>query len=1356
MKSPTLRRRWRNCKAPSRARTLLSSWGSKILSFSSLSGATPTIMPTPSRNSAPGSIGSSTALNELNSGGQGLGQIGGTQLSANITGNGFSGLSPSVAPPVIGDPIIAAGGPTSTVKWISATGGNWESAVSWSDSLVPGAGTTVQILAPVSVTLNSAESAAGLVIGAGATLDIVAGGALTIAGNIENSGAIVLDDPPLIISGTVTVSGGGVITMLGPSAVNVVSGAPGTGATLINLDNTISGGGLIGQGDGNLTFVNHAAGTVDANSNGQPIVINTGHQTTNAGVFEATAGGTLTIDDALLNSGKLEANGGIVDVAGAVTGSGSAFVSGGGMFEIGSTDAQAFAFKGDGTLKLDAGSDFTGKVTLAAGAVIDLAGTAVTSAEISGSTVLINGNPETFTVSGLPSGDTLAFKSDGGAGTDLAVLPHALNVASSPVTGTEGSAIPIDMTETLAGGATLTSFVLSGIPAGATLTNIDHDTLTVSGGSITFDAAQIAGGVLHGLSITPANDTAFSLSVSATATDSNSYEYTVPATESVTVDPTAPTLSPVAVTGVEGHAIALDLGIGVTGAAGDSNSIDAVTLTFTVPTGDSYKFTGTSGLDENFTAGANQSLTLTPAELAGLSISTTTDSNVSLSVSAIDKNPAGDLSAAANGTETVTIDPTTPTVSPTAVSGFEGQAIALDLGISPTGEASNTIDAVTLTFAVPTGESYTFTSTSGLDEVFMAGADQTLTLTPAQLAGLAITTTNAGTVSLTVSAIDKDAEGNLSTAASGNETATVNPLSWAGDTLVEYYYYPNTTTTYYTSPTFVAPAANIDGLSDYGGLFSLSVTSATITASNFIFEADFTATAFNGFEIADLSGNPLISGVTIDPSTNLAGLTVSDISFGSNYVAINLEGLSFNTDTVVKLDLTFDPPLNPSDVKLADSLDGSVLPAINAGTLAIAYGTELALNGIIDNVGTIAVDGGSTAAAIGINDSATLSGSGHIELSQSDQNYIFGDGTITNVDNTISGSGDIGNGTLTIYNGGVIEAQGPYALIIDTGPNPFVNTGILATNGGTLIVDSPVTGNGSAIIAGGTLEFSGLSSNAILFSGDTAGTLSLDHSQEFSGTIFGFSGQDRIDLGDIAFSANTVLNYAANDNNTGGMLTVSDGPSTVGLTLVGDFSASSFAISTDGHGGTLIVASEQPSSSADSAKGVITFTDSANSPTASFSADGPHYIGAFSLGAVDVSSGTGSVGWQFSLGDAPVSLGSGQTLTQSYNVAVSDAANPTANVHQIVSVSIGGPGNDSFMFSPGIGNDTVVNFNPQSDIIELDNFANIHSVQELASSIATDTGGNSVIDLGHNDSITLSGVTASYLQAHLQSLVHLH
>jgi hypothetical protein len=57
---------------------------------------------------------------------------------------------------------------------------------------------------------------------------------------------------------------------------------------------------------------------------------------------------------------------------------------------------------------------------------------------------------------------------------------------------------------------------------------------------------------------------------------------------------------------------------------------------------------------------------------------------------------------------------------------------------------------------------------------------------------------------------------------------------------------------------------------------------------------------------------------------------------------------------------------------------------------------------------------------------------------------------------------------------------------------------------------------------------------------------------------------------------------------------------------------------------------------------------------------------------------------------------------------------------------------------------------------QLDHFANVQSTQQLASLITTDAPGDAVIELGHNDSITIPGTTASYLQAHLQSLVHLH
>ena len=128
-----------------------------------------------------------------------------------------------------------------------------------------------------------------------------------------------------------------------------------------------------------------------------------------------------------------------------------------------------------------------------------------------------------------------------------------------------------------------------------------------------------------------------------------------------------------------------------------------------------------------------------------------------------------------------------------------------------------------------------------------------------------------------------------------------------------------------------------------------------------------------------------------------------------------------------------------------------------------------------------------------------------------------------------------------------------------------------------------------------------------------------------------------------------------------------------------------------------------------------------------------------------------SVDWQFNLDNDQINLAPGETLTQSYDVT--DAAK---NLNQVVSVSFGGPGNDNFIFQPGIGADTIVNFNPVDDAIDLDNFSNVHLYQQLESLITTDAHGDAVIHLGHNDSITIPGLTAAYLDAHLASLVHLH
>jgi hypothetical protein len=53
---------------------------------------------------------------------------------------------------------------------------------------------------------------------------------------------------------------------------------------------------------------------------------------------------------------------------------------------------------------------------------------------------------------------------------------------------------------------------------------------------------------------------------------------------------------------------------------------------------------------------------------------------------------------------------------------------------------------------------------------------------------------------------------------------------------------------------------------------------------------------------------------------------------------------------------------------------------------------------------------------------------------------------------------------------------------------------MLEADGGTLTVNSPVTGGGNAVIVGGTLDFSGAADNNVSFSGRNAGVLALDQS----------------------------------------------------------------------------------------------------------------------------------------------------------------------------------------------------------------------------------------------------------------------
>ena len=115
-----------------------------------------------------------------------------------------------------------------------------------------------------------------------------------------------------------------------------------------------------------------------------------------------------------------------------------------------------------------------------------------------------------------------------------------------------------------------------------------------------------------------------------------------------------------------------------------------------------------------------------------------------------------------------------------------------------------------------------------------------------------------------------------------------------------------------------------------------------------------------------------------------------------------------------------------------------------------------------------------------------------------------------------------------------------------------------------------VSSGGSATIAGGTLEITsgGSVGGAVTFAA-SSGTLVLDQSTTFSGTVAGMTAQDKLDLRDINFA--TVHVTPSFTNTTSGTLTVTDGTHTAHILLLGNYMASTFTASNDGHGGTSIV-----------------------------------------------------------------------------------------------------------------------------------------------------------------------------------------
>ena len=186
---------------------------------------------------------------------------------------------------------------------------------------------------------------------------------LTLAGTISNSGTIALASSgnytALAVAGQVSLLGAGMVSFSDNSENRIVSN--GTASTLTN-GGTIVGAGRIGDGDGNLTFVNQ--GVVNASGSSAIIVDTAGHAAANTGTLESTSAGGLTVNSALMNAGLVWARSGPVFISGAATGSGQDRISGSSQLEFGGSVASgqqvSFDAGSTGMLRLDDGVNFAG------------------------------------------------------------------------------------------------------------------------------------------------------------------------------------------------------------------------------------------------------------------------------------------------------------------------------------------------------------------------------------------------------------------------------------------------------------------------------------------------------------------------------------------------------------------------------------------------------------------------------------------------------------------------------------------------------------------------------------------------------------------------------------------------------------------------------------------------------------------------------------------------------------------------------------------------------------------------------------------------------------------------------------
>jgi VCBS repeat-containing protein len=796
-----------------------------------------------------------------------------------------------------------------------------------------------------------------------------------------------------------------------------------------------------------------------------------------------------------------------------------------------------------------------------------------TGAELS--PLFANGNQGSFSSNGyiefaelalfnrvvLASGDQNAFEVDN---ISAGFVSHPL---AGPITGTLTVSDPVigdTLTASVIGNGVVTYDGSTTLPADANITTL------IDAAAVTFDSVQTNGGldVLH-WTYDPTNiDLDFlrpgdTLTITFEAQINNGHVTTGDQPLTITfVGATAPVLTvPESVEKIGVNEATKITGIHLSETGNTSGEIFTVTLTdshgvlsaHTVGDGDTAIASGTTLTITGSLSDVNSDLaTLTDTNATAGSDPITLTATNGLGNSAAPQT----ISVTVNDVPVITVPPEAQTIGVNEVTKISG------IHLSETGNTSGEIFTVTLTDSHGALSAHTV---GDGDTAIASGT--TLTITGSlsdvnsDLATLTDTNATAGSDPITLTATD----GLGNSAAPQTISVTVNDV-------------PVITVPPEAQTFGVNEATEISGihLSETGNT-SGEIFTVTLTDSHGVLSAN---TVGDG-DTTIVSGTTLtITGSLSDVNSDLATLTDTNGTAGPDPITLTATDSLGNSAAQQTLAVTIQPAVLSATTLTFDNLPLSGESSIPNGYGGLdwsnfyyldsntdvpisgySHGTVSAPNIAYNGYGEPASISGTTFNFIG----ADLTGAWNTGLSITvdgyDHNVLVDQQTVV-VNTTTPTWFDFDFNGITDL---VFSSSGGVSAGYDGSGTQFAMDNFTYS----ALADPDVT-----IASGGSTELSSPSADTVLFSGST-GMLVLDNPSSFTGKVAGISGSgDILDL--KGFDANTTAATGSGSYDSANgitTLTVTD-PSqhlTIPITLVGDYSHSTWTVTDDGHGGVEIV-----------------------------------------------------------------------------------------------------------------------------------------------------------------------------------------